>query len=549
MENTGFNISTIHIRKNADVGEKKLILFLIVINLLMTVPLGVYLNLWLDELYSLTTSRLDLASTIHQSIFFELQPPLYFILLNLWLRVNDSIIWARLLSIIFIVITISITFDLSKRYIPNISSVGMVALVALNPFTIYAAIEARPPALGILLSALVLLKFFDGFLTSKPKKQSRALYVIFATCALYTQYYLGFLLVAHALTLFWLKKWNALKSYIFGLSIVGLLLLPILFYIPSQIITHTQNIGIDINNHIHNSSLISSLDISTERLTYFIAPPNALSSLMRKLLRVSVVLILIVTFVKKYRKMTEIQVSIWISALVPTLLCIPLYFLVGDQLMSPRHLVVLFLPTLLLWCWVLSNFNFFFSSLNSILIFSFSFLYLFTTYFNYRSLAKPGDWKRVASYLEKTELPQQPIVVFNGSLAPLLQYYYSGINTIAPIPKERYFQDLQAYRPINEQEIRSLFSCLPTINRSNGLIFLVNDSYLENPDLVNKDLEKELKLKRSNISTSDYNLINLEKFIKQNYLTLTQKDFLLTRVRLLRLKSKIISPFSSRSCR
>lgn len=549
MENTTFKLPVIPIKKSANLRKNNVCAIVVILNLLITVPLAIYLNLWLDELYSLTTSRLDLGSTIHQSIFFELQPPLYFILLNLWLRVNDSIIWARLLSIIFTVITIYITFDLSKRYIPKINSAALVVLIALNPFTIYAAIEARPPALGLLLSALLLLTFFDGYLASNPKKNARRLYVIFSAFALYTQYYLGFLLVAHALTLFLLKKWNALKSYSLGLGIVALLLIPILSYIPSQVITHTQNIGIDINNHIHTSSLISSLDISTERLTYFIAPPNALSSLIRKIFRVSLVLILVINFIRNYRKMTEIQISIWTSVLVPTLLCIPLYFLVGDQLMSPRHLVVLFLPTMLLWCWILSHYNFFGVVLNRILICSFLCLYLFTTYFNYRSLAKPGDWKRVASYLEKAELPRQPIVVFNGSLAPLLQHYYSGINTITPLPKGNYFQDLRAYRKINEKEIRFLFSCLPQVNSINSLIFLVNDSYMENPDLINKDVKKALDSQQSNINTSDYNLLALETFIRQHYLILSQKDFLFTRVRLLRSKSKISSLYDNKNCK
>ena len=56
-------------------------------------------SMWTDESYSINTAMRPLAGTWHQALHFELQPPLYFLALNLWLKIHSGIIFARLLSL------------------------------------------------------------------------------------------------------------------------------------------------------------------------------------------------------------------------------------------------------------------------------------------------------------------------------------------------------------------------------------------------------------------------------------------------------------------
>ena len=62
---------------------------------------SVHKSVWMDEASSLLTSQQSFAHTWHQALHFELQPPLYFLLLNAWLKVGGGTIeWARALSML-----------------------------------------------------------------------------------------------------------------------------------------------------------------------------------------------------------------------------------------------------------------------------------------------------------------------------------------------------------------------------------------------------------------------------------------------------------------
>jgi hypothetical protein len=60
------------------------VLALVLVNLSVTVPLAASLNIWEDEAFSLNTSGAGVGYAIRQALHFELQPPLYFVLLTLW---------------------------------------------------------------------------------------------------------------------------------------------------------------------------------------------------------------------------------------------------------------------------------------------------------------------------------------------------------------------------------------------------------------------------------------------------------------------------------
>ena len=74
--------------------------------------------------------------------------------------------------------------------------------------TLNAALEIRVYALVILISSLLLLFLYNGYLTDLPNKNAKIWYIIFSILGLYTQYYIGFLLVANAFVLLIMKRWR-----------------------------------------------------------------------------------------------------------------------------------------------------------------------------------------------------------------------------------------------------------------------------------------------------------------------------------------------------
>src|SRR5581483_2149502 len=49
-------------------------------------------SIWVDEAYTLLTAGNSVAGTWHQAVHFELQPPLYFLVIHLWLKLGPPTI-------------------------------------------------------------------------------------------------------------------------------------------------------------------------------------------------------------------------------------------------------------------------------------------------------------------------------------------------------------------------------------------------------------------------------------------------------------------------
>jgi hypothetical protein len=214
---------------------RSLVLALVLVNLSVTVPLAASLNIWEDEAFSLNTSGAGVGYAIRQALHFELQPPLYFVLLTLWRNADASVFFARLFSVVCAGLTIYLMATISQQIFPGVHPAWFAAAVAFNPFLIYAAVEIRVYAMVILLSALLLLVFFKGYLDPDARPASRIWYGILAASALYTQYYMGFLLVANAVALLILKRWLRLRIYLVQMLAVAAYSAPLLFIIPDQV--------------------------------------------------------------------------------------------------------------------------------------------------------------------------------------------------------------------------------------------------------------------------------------------------------------------------
>ncbi len=111
---------------------------------------------WFDEACSMTTARASLGQTLSRALEMEAQPPLYFLSLNLWLRLNDSIGFARLLSTLLTLGACLITLramTLAKGERPSL--VAAIALLPLfaSPFVMNAATQARGYGLQLLIGS------------------------------------------------------------------------------------------------------------------------------------------------------------------------------------------------------------------------------------------------------------------------------------------------------------------------------------------------------------------------------------------------------------
>jgi uncharacterized membrane protein len=484
----------------------------ILIHLMLTVTLASRLNLGLDETYSMETTSRNVSYAWNQALSFELQPPVWFALLSLWRTFNHSIFFARLFSVLCTVLMLLALSGVARRYLRNIPPVLIVAASAFHPLVIWAAVEIRLYAFVLLLTAVLLILFYDGWIKSaafEPRAVERILFVLLALTGVYTQYYVGFLLAGCGLALLMRVQWRETRNYAGWMIVVALGIIPLLRLLRHQLSGHRQT-----SQAAH--SWAGDLRVISWRLQELLLPAewSPLSTLGKFLLALIVALILVTAFQRFHALLVTERV-----ALVAITATVGIFFLVavratGPGLMERRHFAVLLPPLMLLMfslaetiggrkgamTWCLTGLIFFVSSLGA----------------TYKPMAKAGDWKRVASSIQAAEKDQQPIAVYfvNGAFA--LRHYYNGKNLVIQLPQEPSFvrYDTHEHGFRDKQQMADIIGKLP---KERGEIWLVTLTD-KNCDSLGVPLHCQL----------------LEEYLAENFIFQSDAMFTGSRVRLLR---------------
>lgn len=171
-------------------------------------------SLWLDEACSIEAAHKPLAEMAEDTAL-DVHPPFYYVALHYWVQVaGDSELSARLLSALFSTLAILVIYRLATLLFGPPTGLAAAALLALSPFHLAAAQEARMYALLSLLSVWSMYEFvrlMDG--ADSPRRarfqslgDSRRIavfvsYVIATALMLYTHVYGFFVLGAQVLFL------------------------------------------------------------------------------------------------------------------------------------------------------------------------------------------------------------------------------------------------------------------------------------------------------------------------------------------------------------
>ena len=206
-----------------------------------------YQSLWADEGNSVAMAGRTLAE-ISAAAAADIHPPLYYWLLNLWVRIfGDSEIAVRALSALFGILLVWLTYQIAVRLFDRRTALIATFFVAINPFLIYYSQEARMYEMLAALTALLyygLVRFIlhesivlpaDG--TGKTVSFSGLAtgIVVFASIAgLYTHYtFLAIVGLVTMLYLLWVANSRRRGFVKIRLLHWGLLLIVIaFFYLP-----------------------------------------------------------------------------------------------------------------------------------------------------------------------------------------------------------------------------------------------------------------------------------------------------------------------------
>lgn len=115
-------------------------------------------SLWADEAFSWLVARQPAWAILTQRLV-PIMPPLYHFLLHCWVHLGESEVALRLFSALCGFLAIPVIYVLGKNLFSPAAGLAAASLTAVLPFHIYFSQEARPYALVILLSALMLWAF------------------------------------------------------------------------------------------------------------------------------------------------------------------------------------------------------------------------------------------------------------------------------------------------------------------------------------------------------------------------------------------------------
>jgi hypothetical protein len=334
--------------------------------------------------------------------------------------------------------------------------------------------------------------------------------------AVYTQYYAAFLLIANAAVLLVNKKWSILRKYLLDM-IIPVLSLSII--IP-QILLQTR-LNYDFN--LPHENFFQGLRFIYQRCEEYLLPVSDYlkGEPKRWTFRIGLIILLYFTLKPIPKKIYQIMKGkkLYAWPIVISLFLIFSFLLthIGHYFLLPRHTAVLFIPLLILFLSIISLNN----SKKYLTIWAYLIILIYgiALTFQYKPLAKPGDFIRVADYIMGHESSNQPILIFRREMALPFKYYYSGINELVPIPEKFNFQSdyndkKSDWALKSETEVANTISKIPDSPTSFWL--LTNQDYKIYGNSVN----------------SHY----LENYVNQNFTTIDYIKFYGVNLRFIRKK-------------
>lgn len=502
---------TAGVKSASAIRPRIVLLALILAHLALTLSAAAWLNVWLDEGHSLRTSGQDLTWALRRALHYEMQPPFYFVLLTLWRKIHASILMARLLSCLCTTLTLLVAWRIAKGIFRVKSPAWIVALLAFHPLVVWAGAEIRLYALALLLSSLLLLTFFEGYMTDRPRRWVRPAHFALAVAGFYTQYYFGALLLGMALALAVTRRWRALGGYVIYLAILGLCSGPLLLHLPDQLTNHTYTVSAVL-------SPLKQVVFLGRRLVYFMLPLSDLQVNGLRWLEPPFLLLLALIVLASRRRIKAQHLAIWTITAYLTLFFVGVINITGHEVMRAKHTIVLFLPALFSFVCIVEFVtdrarNRLFPLLMSlVLIVNGAALAVFN-----RPLAKQGDFIRITKYLKQHERPGQPILVFVSEVEYPFSLYYRGPNPVAPLP-----------RPADDYR----YDLLGEVIRSESDITRVLNGVAGNPDTV--WLISDRGINDDEYMCVKFNYALLQDYIDTHYRVLDDKFFYGARLRLLR---------------
>ncbi len=410
-------------------SQNRLIFALFLIGyFILLLAISYEINIWVDETFTLDTTSRNIFEVINQSYNFEGQPPVYFLLLTLWRLISPGIFFAKLFSILITGLSAFAFYYLSRLMTDVKNARWMVIIFLINPFTVWAALELRTYSLLILLSTVSIYFFLQYYLSNKNKYLY--LFLIVSLIGIYTQYFFTIQIAALAFSFLIFKGWKPFFKLCLYLSIIAFLSLFNLPFIFSQLeIIQPRN---------------STLTTFERIMVVLRTPQNFVLSLqlvpldrwVRWVIKIFFILSILFAYYKLYRS-NQLKNKVFfekINFILTVLLITIVFFITATGLSGILYLTKYMTIAFPLFILLFSLYKIYDPLKRQIIYTIISIYYVLLLIFFYNDPIKGTDYKLITKYVATIEHKNEPILFYNNALGLTFRYYYTGLNSLNPLP-------------------------------------------------------------------------------------------------------------------
>ncbi|MFC0875437.1 hypothetical protein ACE01N_02535 [Saccharicrinis sp. FJH2] len=478
-----------------------LVIFISIAHFLLLFFLGEHCFIWLDESFSLFTSGLSFKDTIHRAIIFEGQPPVYFMLLNLWRNISTTYSFARIFSIMCTTISIPLFNKIIGSVVEKRKGIYTV-LYAINPILIWAGLEIRVYALTILLTLILIIFFQIIFLAERDNIFHKTLFVILSILSVHTTYYLSYVLIGFSLFLF---LYNRKKILVY----IQLMLIPVI-----SLIIYRNNLFSQINMHITNETGSNIFFFWLNTIRSFFLPIYSTSNFSSLIIGIlaffSLILALILLISKLPIKLSSFEKLICTNIVFLLIAFSFTRIIIGYSSVEARHAIILFPLLFINLIWLIEHTN---NKLSIYIVIPFLLLfYILNIKNNPPYLDKEYLLVKIDNYLHEKNRNNHPILFYRGEVRNIYYYLNTDTNIYSfpmTIPLDIPYNHKDWFIK-NKEQVENRFN---QFNYSDTLWFVDNSLQTE----ARKYLEKKFGTKLN------YDVLN--GFISENYYELSDTSF------------------------
>lgn len=387
---------------------------------------------WYDESCSMTSAQGSLGDTLDHANRMERQPPLYFLILNLWLRMHRSIGFARLLSLAAtlaaVLLTVRTFVRVSRQESP--STVPLVlAILFASPMTMYLATEARGYALQFALGAVLASAMASIHRRGSASRGELATIVGAGVLLSYLNYLAGMAAASVTIALLVSRSLTLRQAAVIAGGAV-LLTLPLLGTVREHVQTHVDVAPSEQRLNLEGAVLVF------QRLSRVALPHAVNRGPWQSILGASVaVLVAIGLFLRARSGGKPVLSPPFLAAFGLTIaLFLAIGLLTGTALVQERYFSA-FLPVVVISSLLLLRASLGWTGAMVLLL-------ALATGGAYRIAAlhgsgiRQGDWRRIASRLDQDPAPPLPVYVFPPPETLALRVEIGDPRRVEAFPKD-----------------------------------------------------------------------------------------------------------------